>query len=90
VENVCPVGEHCDVGIAQACRQWIDPILCGIFSTTSLQRTSEPRPFLFAGEIPQVFAFVVFRGDFALPELLRVTAWRISALNAAPSTASPL
>src|SRR5258708_37795556 len=41
---------------------------------------------LFRGGIPQDFAF--FEG-FDLPELLRATAWRTSALKADSSTSSP-
>src|SRR6266540_2303076 len=41
---------------------------------------------LFRGGIPQDFAF--FEG-FDLPELLRATAWRTSALKAGSSTSSP-
>src|SRR5437870_8404634 len=41
---------------------------------------------MFRGGIPQDFAF--FEG-FDLPELLRATAWRTSALNADASTSSP-
>ena len=41
---------------------------------------------LFRGRIPYDFAF--FEG-FDLPELLRATAWRTSALKADSSTSSP-
>src|SRR5438270_3375183 len=41
---------------------------------------------LFRGGIPQDFAFLE---GFDLPELLRATAWRTSALKARSSTSSP-
>src|ERR1017187_6957997 len=45
-----------------------------------------PMSDLFGGGIPYDFAF--FAG-FDLPELLRATAWRTSALKADSSTSSP-
>src|SRR5258708_24319607 len=48
--------------------------------------SATPASDLLRGGIPQDFAF--FEG-FDLPELLRATAWRTSALKADASTSSP-